>query len=292
MRPSYLFSTTPPQHTVGVARIITPFHRFRRRLPCENLRRKSTGKELDRETGLYYFGARYFDPRTSRWLSPDPAIWEGDYIPRPGQGDRGLGGMGGVFRTINLHAYRYAGNNPIRYFDPDGREDVLPSWTSTTFEERFFNVEIDITDNSTRSRLIRNMHDDIGETVTTDMTIRTRVGVSESGRISVTQERSYSILDGYSETTMIQLDSSGIVRNHSHYTIPSTMRDSWNCTTGGHLFTDRITQRRGSIVPLYDRQQARIACASSRCSASNPNGRVIFIYRHYSIFQFIKSQIR
>jgi len=30
-----------------------------------------TGKERDEETGLYYYGARYLDPRTSRWLSTD-----------------------------------------------------------------------------------------------------------------------------------------------------------------------------------------------------------------------------
>ena len=30
------------------------------------------GKELDEETGLYYYGARYYDPRTSLWLSTDP----------------------------------------------------------------------------------------------------------------------------------------------------------------------------------------------------------------------------
>jgi RHS repeat-associated protein len=29
-------------------------------------------KELDEETGLYYYGARYYDPRTSVWLSTDP----------------------------------------------------------------------------------------------------------------------------------------------------------------------------------------------------------------------------
>ncbi|WP_038175398.1 RHS repeat domain-containing protein, partial [Treponema pedis] len=28
-----------------------------------------TGKELDEETGLYYYGARYLDPKYSRWLS-------------------------------------------------------------------------------------------------------------------------------------------------------------------------------------------------------------------------------
>ena len=30
--------------------------------------------ELDEETGLYYYGARYLDPKYSRWLSGDPAL--------------------------------------------------------------------------------------------------------------------------------------------------------------------------------------------------------------------------
>jgi len=35
-----------------------------------------TSKELDEETGLYYYGARYYEPATSRWISPDPAGFE------------------------------------------------------------------------------------------------------------------------------------------------------------------------------------------------------------------------
>jgi RHS repeat-associated protein len=87
-----------------------------------------TGKERDEETGLYYYGARYLDSKASRWLSTDPAL--GDYIPGAPVDDearkqnQSLPGMGGVFNTVNLHLYHYAGNNPVKYTDPDGKADA------------------------------------------------------------------------------------------------------------------------------------------------------------------------
>jgi len=88
-----------------------------------------TGKEQDSETGLYYFGARYLDSKTSRWLSGDPAL--GDYVPSAPVDDeakkrnQSLPGMGGVFNFVNLHTYHYAGNNPVKYVDPDGNDFIL-----------------------------------------------------------------------------------------------------------------------------------------------------------------------
>jgi RHS repeat-associated protein len=84
-----------------------------------------TGKERDTETGLYYYGARYPDSKTGRWLSTDPALAE--YIPEAPVNDAArkrngsLPGMGGVYNTINAHLYHYAGNNLVKYTDPDGK---------------------------------------------------------------------------------------------------------------------------------------------------------------------------
>ncbi|WP_436500390.1 SpvB/TcaC N-terminal domain-containing protein [Actinokineospora sp. HUAS TT18] len=68
-------------------------------------------KELDEETGLYYYGARYYNPRTNVWQSPDPILAQ--YLE--GQPN------GGVFQPFNLSPYAYANQNPIRMGDPDGR---------------------------------------------------------------------------------------------------------------------------------------------------------------------------
>jgi len=97
-----------------------------------------TGKERDKETGLYYFGARYLDARTSRWLSVDPAVYQGDYFPSAPVNDaarkrnENLPGMGGVFNTINLHVFHYAANNPVKYVDPDGRSLIDPLKVNTS----------------------------------------------------------------------------------------------------------------------------------------------------------------
>ena len=57
-------------------------------------------KEFDEETGLYYYGARYYDPRLSLWMSTDPM----------------------QEKYASLSSYAYCGGNPIRLIDSNGME--------------------------------------------------------------------------------------------------------------------------------------------------------------------------
>ena len=61
---------------------------------------KFNGKELDEETGLYYYGARYMDPKISMWLGVDPL----------------------KEKYPNVTGYCYTMDNPIRLIDSDGKE--------------------------------------------------------------------------------------------------------------------------------------------------------------------------
>ncbi len=62
-----------------------------------------TGKEKDSETGYYYFGARYYNPDLSLWLSVDPMA---DKYP-------------------SLSPYNYCAWNPMKLVDPDGDTVVV-----------------------------------------------------------------------------------------------------------------------------------------------------------------------
>ncbi|WP_448544492.1 SpvB/TcaC N-terminal domain-containing protein [Roseiflexus sp.] len=59
-----------------------------------------SGKERDDETGLYYFGARYYAPWLGRWTSADPANF-----------------------VSSLNLFRYCGNNPVVLYDPTGMQE-------------------------------------------------------------------------------------------------------------------------------------------------------------------------
>ena len=65
----------------------------------EDMPYKFNGKELDQETGLYYYGARYMNPVTSIWYGVD-ALTE---------------------KYPSIGGYVYCAGNPVRLIDPDGK---------------------------------------------------------------------------------------------------------------------------------------------------------------------------
>ncbi|MGP1500526.1 MAG: RHS repeat-associated core domain-containing protein [Bergeyella cardium] len=78
------------------------------------------GKELDQETNLTYFGARYLDMKTSLWLNTDPLS---GYNPTF-EHEHYIDGQhnGGVFNPMNLNTYGYTYQNPIVWIDPNGKQ--------------------------------------------------------------------------------------------------------------------------------------------------------------------------
>ena len=60
-------------------------------------------KEFDEETGMYYYGARYYEPRLSLWMAVDPKME----------------------KYQNVSAYVYCLNNPLKIIDPDGKDIVF-----------------------------------------------------------------------------------------------------------------------------------------------------------------------
>ena len=68
----------------------------------EDMPYKFNGKEMDAETGLYYYGARYLNPVTCLWYGVDP--------------------LAEKYKEIG--SYVYCADNPINLFDPDGQKFI------------------------------------------------------------------------------------------------------------------------------------------------------------------------
>ncbi|MCA0753723.1 Hint domain-containing protein [Paenibacillus sp. N4] len=67
----------------------------------ENNPYRYAGSWYDQETGKYYLGARFYDPKIGRFLSKDPVSVR-------------------VGSHLGSNAYAYADNNPVMYADPHG----------------------------------------------------------------------------------------------------------------------------------------------------------------------------
>jgi filamentous hemagglutinin len=82
-----------------------PFGRTQTASPQANFKvsNQFTGQVKDEETGLYYYGARYYDPELGRFIQADTIIPDLD-------------------NPQSYNRYAYTLNNPLRYTDPTGHE--------------------------------------------------------------------------------------------------------------------------------------------------------------------------
>jgi RHS repeat-associated protein len=72
------------------------------------------GQYFDSETGLYYWGARYYDPKTGRGISAD-RMSVAEHVER---WKANLGVLGQP--PLEINPYAYVANNPLRWIDPLG----------------------------------------------------------------------------------------------------------------------------------------------------------------------------
>ena len=72
--------------------------------PAAKTRYLFAGREYDAEVGLYYLRARYLDPALGRFISEDPIGFSGK----------------------NPNLWRYVGNNPVSWVDPNGTDQTVP----------------------------------------------------------------------------------------------------------------------------------------------------------------------
>jgi RHS repeat-associated protein len=81
---------------------------------------RCTGKERDSETGLDYFGARYYGSNMGRFASPDE--FSGGPVDAFGGDPTPPGPLpyADITNPQSLNKYSYTYNNPLRYTDPDG----------------------------------------------------------------------------------------------------------------------------------------------------------------------------
>ena len=69
---------------------------------ADELKMRFSTKYSDDESGLYYFGRRFYSPRIARWLSRDPLEEQG-----------------------GLNLYAFCGNNAVKWVDPLGMEILV-----------------------------------------------------------------------------------------------------------------------------------------------------------------------
>ena len=143
------------------------------------------GKEWDEETGNYYYGARYYDPKISVWLSVDPE----------------------AARDPQMTSYHFVYNNPLIFVDPNGlhgyevssKGEITPSQSSPNEGMDKFDVLYDQNGNKIQltSKIISSKF------------VGTANEVDDKGNTIPAKYDSYGIIDGQEAESLYRFVAEG-----------------------------------------------------------------------------------
>ena len=224
--------------------------------------RQFTGKERDSESGLDYFGARYYGSALGRFTSADP-----------------LGGE--LANPQSLNRYAYALNNPLRFTDPTGmyvcKDDPKDgSSHCASDQDKAFEQSLDALRNSKNSDVARaaaaygGVNDangvtvgfaDLGKTDEGGVT-RSTLGADANGKLFAQSD--VTINSGSTGTAL----SSDIGHEGSHVADAQDMVRGITITNGGSGFTV------GTDISQYSSEQRayRVTDAIYRSANEPYNG--------------------
>jgi RHS repeat-associated protein len=180
-------------------------------------RYRYVGKEKDAESGLYYYGARYYAAWTCRFISVDPLSK----------------------KYANLSPYNYADNNPINDFDIDGMQNNNSQQTPDKSEtSRQDNTAVA----NKGKELAAKSPDDFKKAVSFKLTVDntnpyTPPGKSEKHEINVNNSEAYKTVmqDELFGSILSGMVQSGLITNGSEVSFKWTGNETTTNTSGESL---------------------------------------------------------
>ena len=177
-----------------------------------------TGKEQDDESGLYYYGARYYDPQIGRFTQIDPLVL--------GESEKPLSDV--LNNPQVLNGYSYVLNNPMKYVDENGMWQVPVHFDATLFVAK----SAGFTDTQALSIASNDQYIDVNKT-TSPWNI-------DNGWMHFVSEDASSM---WLDNTIINKSDTATFGNYLHYYQDSYshFKKGYNWFTGGHILDSIIS---------------------------------------------------
>jgi RHS repeat-associated protein len=192
------------------------------------------GKEKDEESGLYYYGMRYYSPWTCRFMSVDPLA--GKYA--------------------HLAPYAYADNKPVNHVDIDGAETGS---TQESPQGKSSGGEVGHSDN-----LNSNSNGGVGVTIRTHMTTERTEGPTE------TNEKGETVVNmSVKVTKHVEVTSqSEQVSKQAEYA--KSVSDLAN---GSDKIADKLEKKAENAVLDYRKKTGKLAMSNGKIESNSRTGK-------------------